>query len=147
MSSIRCETQALKATSHSAQKFKITPELMLKNLPSNCQVHFSSSFSLEEDEHQVFEVNEEIIAALIKTGSLQIKGNLLLSTIYNMHPGPSKDEDAILATNNKTYKLQRRLYSNSFLFASREDNSDDNRPFLLAHSTLSFYKPSKRIIL
>ena len=45
-----------------------------------------------------------------------------------------KSDDAILATTSKTYKLQRRLYSNSFLFTSKEQGPNPGENDLVIHS-------------
>ncbi len=46
----------------------------------------------------------------------------------------NKTDDAILATTSKTYKLQRRLYSNSFLFATKEKDPIQGENDLVIHS-------------
>jgi len=51
--------------------------------------------------------------------------------------GTSKNDDAFLTTDSKTYKLQRRLYSNSFLFGTREFSSSQQTNQLMVHSKIT----------
>lgn len=48
--------------------------------------------------------------------------------------GNNGNEDAILTTSNKSYKLQKRLFSNSFLFATHEPASSEGDAHLEVHS-------------
>ncbi len=48
---------------------------MLESSSKSISLSFSESFA-KDDNYQVFEVNQEILDALLNSGSVQIKGNL-----------------------------------------------------------------------
>lgn len=106
-------------------------------LNTSYQIRFSDSF-VKDYNYQVFEVNDDILTTLLEKGTIQIKGISLNEIIFDSFVlATSKTEDAILTTTKKTYKLQRRLYSNSFLFATKEVTTSKGDEQLFVHSKIS----------
>lgn len=90
---------------------------------ANSIVTFSEEYEQGSDNYIIFQVDDQFLKSLNDSKKLEIQG-MKFNSSYLL--ALKMEDKAILITNDKTFSIQRREYSNTFLY-TKQKNMEENQ--------------------